>query len=222
MLKLFKKKKENKITGWNNLPVKYLKSINEINRNESLSTDDKILNIVALINNISYDEIIALPLDEVKGLIKSCNFLYQAPKPNKYVRNLNLNGKKYEVMKEVTDISTAQFIDYNSLINDYDNKFIELLSIFIIPKGHKYNQDYDIKEVISDIGNYLSVEEALGLSNFFIKKYKRYITLILLYLEVTLRVMKRAKNTTPKMKEEIQNQITYLKKAQTEISSIFG
>lgn len=222
MLKLFKKKKENKITGWNNLPVKYLKSINEINRSDKYSMDEKILRTVALIKNMEYDDIITLPLSEVTELIKSCNFLYNAPKPKKLVRNLNLNGKKYEVMKEVSDISTAQFIDYNALISDYDNKFIELLAIFIIPTGHKYNTEYDLKEVVNDIGNYLSVEEALGLSNFFIKKYKRYITLTLLYLEVTLRVMKRAKNATVKMKEKIQMQIDYLKKAQTEISSLFG
>lgn len=235
--KLFNRNKiKVKYDGWDKLPIKYLKKINLINRDNSISTEDKLLKIIATINDIDYDTIINLPLNEVKDMIAQSKFLYDAPKAKKMMlknlKYLNLKGKKYEIVKDLTDITTAQFIDYNSLINDYEDKYVELLSIFIIPKGHKYNQDYDIKEVVEEIGNNLTVEEALYLSNFFINKYKTYAKRLRLYLmtvvEMTKKQMKKEK-MDKKMIEQIENgmmeQIKKMEMAEQkikEMSFLFG
>jgi hypothetical protein len=220
MFNIFKKKKKD-VIGWNTLPIKYLKLITSISNDTTLSEDDKILKITALINNISYEELVNLSLEKTTELIKTTNFLYTKPKNNKSVRNLNLNGKDYEIIKDINDISTAQFIDYNSLIGNYDDNIAELLSIFIVPQGHKYNTNYDIKDVVNDINEYMTVEEGLSLSNFFIKQYKRYITHSLLYLETILIAMNKRK-LNQITKQRIEKKITELKEVQTKISSLVG
>ena len=44
------------------------------------------------------------------------------------------------------------------------------LSTFVIPKGKKYGEDYDVVQVIQDFNKYLDISTAISLQNFFIKK----------------------------------------------------
>ena len=224
MINIFKRKKETTKYGWNTLPIKYLPQITRITQSKILTEEDKILRCTALINNIDYDELLNYPLDKTRELIKSVNFLYGEPKKKKLVKNLNLNGKEYYVITDVKDITTAQFIEYNSLMNDVENNLPQLLSLFIIPKGHKYNENYDVKEVVDVINNYLSVEEGISISNFFIKRYRRYVTHTLLYLEVMLWAIKimNKKELTPTTITMIEKKIQELKRIRKETYSLFG
>lgn len=225
MIKIFKRKKENKpLYGWDKLPIKYLPQITRITQNKILSEEDKILRCTALINNINYDELLNYPISKTQELIKTVNFLYTEPKKKKLVKNLNLNGKEYYCNTEIKDITTLQFIEYNSLMEDMENNLPQLLSLFIMPKGHKYNENYNVKEVVEDINNYLSVEEGLSIANFFIKEYRRYVTHTLSYLERMLwavKVMKKKQlNQTTIMM--IEKKIEDLKRIRKETHSIFG
>lgn len=221
-MNLFNKKEDNKI-GWDTLPIKYLKEINKISNNNDINEEDKILRCTALINNISYEELVNKSLDETTELVRGIKFLYNKPKVKRMsVRNLNLNGKEYTIFKDINEISTAQFIDFNSLMGDYENNIAELLSIFIIPKGHKYNTDYDIKEVVNDINNYLTIEEGISLANFFITKYKKYVNRSLLYLEISLKMLMMKKGMNKEMKEMIKEKIKQMEEIKQRISFLVG
>lgn len=224
MINIFKRKKETTKYGWDTLPIKYLPQITRITQSSILSEEDKILRCTALINNIDYDELLNYPIDKTQELIKSVNFLYGEPKKKKLVRNLNLNGKKYYVIDDIKDITTAQFIEYNSLMDNVENNLPQLLSLFVIPKGHKYNENYNVKDVVDVINNYMSVEEGLSIANFFIKRYRRYVTHTLLYLEVMLWAMKimKKKELTQTTITMIENKIQELKRIRKETYSLFG
>lgn len=214
-------KKKSKELGWNTLPVKYLKQINNISNNKTLSEDDKILYIASLLFKVSYEDLISKPLTETKEIISKLKFLYTKPEGKKSINKLNLNGTEYTVFKDVKNITTAQFIDFNNIITDYENNIGELLSLFIIPKGHKYNDGYDLKKVINDINEYLSIEDALGLANFFIAKYEKYTIISLAYLEGKLRWL-IATEKNPKVREMMKEELKTMKSLKKHIRYLIG
>lgn len=203
IFKFFKKEDPNIIDSWDKMPIGFLKDIQRITSDNTLSEDDKSLQAAAILARMPYDTLLNLPLDEAQELVARTAFLYENPEKKKIRKNYNLNGRTYVPMMSMENMTTAQFIDFNSLINDLDERLPEILSIFLIPKGHKYNDGYDKNTVIKDIREKLMVTEALGMASFFINGYKKYAMRILLYSEAALEVAmwKAPKELRPQAKE---------------------
>lgn len=213
-------KDENVIDEWDKLPVGLLKDIHRITSDETLDEDEKSLQAAAVLARMPYDTLLNLPLDETQMMVARTAFLYEKPKIKKIQKNYNLNGRTYRTLLSMDEMTTAQFIDFNGLMNDLDERLPEVLSIFLIPKGHKYNDGYDKNEVIKDISEKLMVTEALGLASFFTNAYKRYAMRTLLYSEVAMEVatMKAPKEMKPQTKEIARA----LKRLREEIRSSYG
>lgn len=207
--------------SWDKLPIGKLNDVNNIINNNELTEDDKIIKLSALISNMDYEDFINLKIEDAQKIISQIKFLYEAPKNKKLVKNLNLDGINCKVIQDVSEITTAQFVDYNTLISNGNVLIPEILSVFIIPQGHKYSDNYNKEEIVELISKYVSVEEGLSIANFFIKKYKRLLMRTLLYSKVNLKLqlMKRLPQQT---KEEIKSQIQQIKKLQKEIRYLFG
>lgn len=220
IFKFLKKEDPNIIDSWDKMPVGFLKDIHRITSDNTLSEDDKSLQAAAILAHISYDTLLNLPLDEAQELVARTAFLYEKPKNKKIRKTYNLNGRTYVPLMSMEDMTTAQFIDFNSLINDLDERLPEILSIFLIPKGHKYNDGYDKNMVIKDITERLMVTEALGMASFFINGYKKYAMRTLLYSEAALEVAmwKAPKELRPQAKEVMKA----LRRLREEIRSSYG
>lgn len=220
IFRLFKKEDPNIIDSWDKMPVGLLKDIHRITSDENLSEDDKSLQAAAILAHISYDTLLNLPLDEAQELVARTAFLYEKPEKKKIRKTYTLNGRTYIPLMSMEDMTTAQFIDFNSLINDLDERLPEILSIFLVPKGHKYNDGYDKNTVVKDIAERLMVTEALGMASFFINGYKKYAMRTLLYSEEALEIAmwKGPKELRPQAKELIKA-IRYLRE---EIRSSYG
>lgn len=217
---LRKHQNNNAIDSWDKLPVGLLKEVHRIVSNKDLDEDEKSLQAAAILNRITYTEMLNMPLDEAKILVANTAFLFEKPKPKKIQKNYNLNGRIYVTMKSLDEMTTAQFIDFNGLINDFDENLPNILSVFLIPKGHKYNDGYDKKQVIKDISDRMMVTEALGLASFFTTAYKRYAMRTLLYSEMVMEAVTKTapKETKPKIKE-MRKALNNLRK---EIRSLYG
>lgn len=220
IFKLLKKEDPNIIDSWDKMPVGFLKDIHRITSDESLSEDDKSLQSAAILAHISYDTLLNLPLDEAQELVARTAFLYEKPEKKKIRKTYTLNGRTYVPIMPMEDMTTAQFIDFNSLINDIDERLPEILSIFLVPKGHKYNDGYDKNTVVKDIAERLMVTEALGMASFFINGYKKYAMRTLLYSEAALEVAmwKAPKELRPQAKE-VMKAVRHLRE---EIRSSYG
>lgn len=220
IFRLLKKEDPNIIDSWDKMPVGFLKDMHRITSDESLSEDDKSLQAAAVLARLPYDTLLNLPLDEAQALVARTAFLYEKPEKKKIRKTYNLNGRVYVPLMSMEDMTTAQFIDFNSLINDIDERLPEILSIFLVPKGHKYNDGYDKNTVIKDISERLMVTEALGMASFFINGYKAYAIRTLLYSEAALEVTmwKAPKELRPKAKEVMKA----LRHLREEIRSSYG
>ena len=141
-----------------------------------------------------------LPLEETQRLIANTAFLYTEPAKKKLSSVYTLNGTKYNILKKAEKMTTAQFIDYQAIARDSFNRVSEFLAIFFIPEGHEYNDGtYDKQQVIDDISNYLSTEEALGIADFFINRFVKLMKRTLLLLEAKMAVLKLGRKDKTKM-----------------------
>lgn len=195
-----------KYNDWNYISIKkfdeisdILSHINNVNDEEALEIN---INLLSILCDVSVEEIEDLPLTEFSKLVKQTEFLKEMPKvdiKDSYV----INGKKYVLCANVSKMTTAQYIDYQTLIKNADKNVKELLSVFLIPKGKKYGE-YDLEEVMYDIYNYFPIADARAVSFFFTLVLQSLTKATLISLERrTKKELKKAKTKEEKEKIEM-------------------
>ena len=185
------------IKSWGELPVGMLEEMRSVNIDDE---DTKTLTIAGILAGKTFKEMLNLPLEETQRLIANTAFLYTEPTKKKLSSVYTLNGTKYNILKKAEKMTTAQFIDYQAIARDSYNRVSEFLAIFFIPEGHEYNDGtYDKQQVIDDISNYLSTEEALGIADFFIGRFVKLMKRTLLLLEAKMAVLKLGRKDKTKM-----------------------
>ena len=165
---------------------------------------DKQVAICAVIEDIDEDEILSLPVAESAAKFSNLSFLNNFTL-TKYenLRSVRIGDTQCNVVRNIGDINTSQFIDWQMFIKQpLRESYDKLLSIFLIPDGHKYNEGYDIASLQKDIRTQLSWPGVQSLLNFFLNRY-------LLSLEGTQLYLQRqiAKTKNEKLKEDLKQQL---------------
>lgn len=161
-------------------------------------------NIIAILSDMTVDEVLDLPIPQYKKLAQQTAFMTVPPqvKPRK-ISKITINGKNFKVLDKIEDMTTGQYIDYQTYISNSDIKMLPYtLSCLIIPEGEKYGDSNTVEDL-----KQMTVEEALTISNFFMNKSRTLIRTTLRYLGWKMkRKMKKVKDETVKtqMMEAIQ------------------
>lgn len=184
-----------------------LRAIDVLNMEEI----DIQVSIIAILNDMDEEEVLDLPIPEYKKLVQGTEFLTKQPSIHKGLpKKFKINGNEYTLLKDVRDMTAGQYIDYQTYLsfNDIEKYIGDILTCFIIPTGKKYGS-YDIEKVKADIMQ-LSVEEALSISNFFMKRSRSLTKAMLISLEWKMkRMMKKTKDET--VKKEMETAILSLR-----------
>lgn len=117
-------------------------------------------------------DIMNLPMYEAQELMNEVTEHLQTPLQYEEVKDVYvINGVKCKITP-MEELTISQFADYQELVKDVNGNLAQILSIFLVPKGSKYNDgSYDyiahlkaIKE--SPIGEVIGVipflRESLG------------------------------------------------------------
>lgn len=126
---------------WKDITLKQFLEIQDIIQ---VQDDYTAINLINCIYNLDCEE---LPITELKKY--TLDFLKTDIPEVKLKKHYTLNGRTYDSNFDLTVVTTAQFIDYNNYIKDPN--YVDLLSVFFIPEGHKYNDGYDMKQVKEDL-----------------------------------------------------------------------
>lgn len=198
------------------LPLaKYLKTL-EIFNDASLSDLDKNVEILAIYTDTTVDEILKLRPDEVGVYMADMSNAISSYKPSnsKRPKKIKINDQVYKINYNIGKLNMAQYIDFQQIIvkKNYLENLPALLSIFIIPKGHKYNDDYDIIELRNILENNLTLDEALSIVFFSKMKSISLIKLKLLYYKAMLKTMRwtTRDKQTKEMLRMAENQLLML------------
>ena len=186
-------------TKWEEMTVADQIKMKEIGELQLATEDEKNLKVAAHLAGIPYDEILLMPLEKVRGIMNNTEFLLHQPKANKARRKYEINGHTYTLFKDPSEMSVAQYISFQQIYREgFDKRPLEMLSIFLIPEGHKYNDGYDMEEVMNDLLA-LSIPDALGVCDFFTERCLKSIERMKTYFALIMGVEKLK---APKTKRE--------------------
>ena len=132
---------------WEDITIYEYQAIMEIIENPDLSLDAKQNELMSVVTDLPYEEILRLPVVEYKKILTNMEFLKQ-PIPSKHIgKTIIINNQKFNVITKLSDILAGQYLELQYLMkgeNDYDN-IHKIAALFIIPADHKYG-DYDMVE----------------------------------------------------------------------------
>lgn len=132
---------------------------------------DKQVAIVSILSGIREEELLQMPLPDYAVMAVKTDFLKKpcplAPLPDELV----FDGVRYIPTKDFINLTTAQFVDFQTFAKKGTAAMPELLSVLLIPEGHRYNDGYDLARLRESIkGQPLAV--ALSLSAFFFDSFR--------------------------------------------------
>lgn len=173
---------------WNDVTFEQYLIIKDIieNNNENI---DKTVGIIDILFNVDCNN---LSLAEYGEYCKQIKFIEQ----DIPVAEIKDKYGKYKLIKELSNIKTNQFIDFQHFAKSKDT--VGILSVFLIPENKEYLQDYDIEEVKEYIRN-MSVVDVLSIYAFFLiysQTYMKRFQLSIINQKKKLKLKMRLKRLT--------------------------
>lgn len=195
------------IDTYNKLTVgKYLEVKSIID--EDIEEIEKHIRLISVLNDMDEEEVENLDLVEFGKLNQKLIFLTEMPARKMVATHYKIGGYDLEVVMNMQQMTVAQYIDYQTYLKDSDKYLSELLSVFLIPKGKKYGEEYDIIDVQNAIRDNLTIVDALSMSAFFLLLYQSLTKATVESLTRRMKkMMKKSKNPQEieKLQEVIQN-----------------
>lgn len=190
------------INDYKKLPIGKWMEIRDIQRDEAIEDNyTKTVAMLSVLSDIAEEDLYDKKLEDFSRMTGEMSFLLkevpQVPVCDKY----KMGGYELVLVNSLRDLTASQFIDYQTFIKDTDRYIVELLSIFLVPKGKKYCKDYDIADVQKAIRENMSIADAMSVSAFFLDLFKVLYRSMQIYLTKMLKKMKK------KMKAEEATQI---------------
>jgi hypothetical protein len=203
------------IKSFDELSIKKYRELIEL---EKIDDTEYGLQILSILSDIEIDELLDMPLDDFTKLMAQTKFIYgnvEKPDYKKLGKKITINGKEYRLVKNARDLSAGQYIDYKAYIQreNFWKMLPYILTIFLIPEGHKYNNGYDVVELANEFDEHLNLPTALTISDFFLHQSTLSIKSSVTSLKWMMkRMAKREKNQ--EMKEKIQSCLEQLESLQ--------
>lgn len=181
--------------NWNDITYRQfeaLKATNEIENEED--------RMIAIMQAIYGDDVIELSLSEFKQKASELSFLKDEIPTSIKVKGVNVNGREYYFDGMLGKISTAQYIDFQNYLKKKDEA--KSFSVFFIPKGHSYNDGYDMMEVFEDIQN-MPIPIVMSASFFFKRQFELFTKIFQHYSMKQLKNQLKGANITKEMRKNI-------------------
>lgn len=161
---------------------------------DDMEETDRQVRIVSLLSGIDEDTLLRMPIAEFRSLSVKARFLEtEIPQRNHpLTKTLTLGDMTLRVVTKVTKITTAQYIDFQTFVQD-PARLVELLACFLVPEGCEYNEGYDIDDVYAAIREHMMVTDAHAMAAFFFRRLQQ-LTGSFLYYSVLMA--KRIKDKT--------------------------
>lgn len=187
-------------TSWDAVTLAEFEQIDQI-LHADIPADYKAVNLLSVLSGVEVGFFENLPLNQFIRLTSYLDFI-STPLPEVKVQDSYvINGRKYIVSADIPSITTAQYVDYQNYMKEEHVDLPKVISVFMIPEGHSYNDGYNIKEVYADINDMKFVDaQALG---FFIQKQSGLFIIVL--KDYLSRKMKEMKIPKKEIEEDLRD-----------------
>lgn len=187
--------------SWKDITITEYNKILEINERELDSPIEKDMAICALLNGIPEAEMYDKPVYEVQKMLADINFLKDKFSFNRKwnLKKMVINGKKCRVYQSISELTMAQYLDFETYWKDRDTHQGNVLACFIVPEGYQYNEGYSAIEFAQELEDTLSICDWNSIAFFFCRQFYLLTRVSLKYgLWETQKAIWREKNKTRK------------------------
>lgn len=181
---------------WQDVNVKTFKQIQDYISTTQDGNIEQSVHLLSLIEGKDEDTYFNMPIKQLTEEFAKLKFMECTPQAAKVKNTYKINGTEYVLTTNLQEMTVAQYIDYQVYIKNPQQYMQEMLTVFLIPKGKKYNEDYDVAAAAKDMGD-LPIEDAYGIS-FFLTTLLRSLTKVTTSsaLRKMLKELKKVKDET--------------------------
>lgn len=186
--------------SWKDVTIDEYFDLCERLSDDTLTDYEKIIIKIAFITGKNEDEIWNLNWDEFRTLQVEALWMDEFKlKENVKFKTIEINGEKYSIDTNLQNFTVAQYIDFQTFFpkrKTNERVIGNILACFIIPKGKKYAEGYNIQELVENINSNLDIMTANEIMFFFLKQYLISIRATANYFNWILkRMKKKSKNS---------------------------
>lgn len=180
------------IDSYRACPLGLYEEILQTYRRDDLPDLDKQVAAIAKLSEMTEDEVLAMPLPDYAEAVRKASFLAnECQDLPKVAKHYKVAGWTLTPVQDLTKLTAAQYIDAQTYMAKGEEAMAEILSVALVPEGHKYNDGYDIVALQADIRDNLSVADTLALCAFFLAKLANLMADTLNY---SGRLLRRSKS----------------------------
>ena len=181
--------------GWSDIKYRTLLDIKE-----AANIEDENERVYAIMEAVFGEDVLDLPLKDFNEKCKELQFLQKEIPNDLHVKDIKVNGREYYFDGLLGKITTAQYIDFQNYQKNEDEQ--KSFSVFIIPKGHKYNDGYDMEQVFNDILD-VPVPVLFSASFFFSRQFELFIRIFRRYSIKQMKKLGLPKEAMENMKKVV-------------------
>ena len=154
---------------WKDINIKKFKEINSILKDTNLTDVEKEISLISIIFNIDEDSLYDMDLQTLKTYSTQIAFIDEFnPDYGKCPKIDKVGDIEVSVDYNLSHFTVAQYIDFMANIQSKERDIARLLACILIPKGKKYNVDYDLEAFIKQIEINLNIYDAESMLFFYI------------------------------------------------------
>ena len=189
------------IDNYTNLPLGLYLDIDAVLQSDAEDIDKQV-RIIALLDGTTPEAVLALPLKEYSAKAAATEFLRHDCPPISAPSRVISGDLVLIPTKDFTNITTAQYVDFQTFSKGGTAKLPELIAVLLVPEGRNYNDGYDVAQVVRVVRD-LPLPVALGLSAFFFGQLVQSIQASLTSLESAAKSLPKASRAELERKAEV-------------------
>lgn len=192
-----KGKSYNLPTSWDDISVRQLMQIEELN--DDSADMQKLSKIAAILLDVEKDEILALEIDEFISLINEVADVMSSKQTAKYQPNITLDGVAYKA-KSIEEFSTREFTDFDTLSAEGKKNLPMLLALIY----HSENEGVEyIKVTQEKAEKFLNLPASIAIEavRFFSFELLKFVRNTVFSSEAAQEIMMKNPKIAEQMKE---------------------
>lgn len=217
----------NVATKWEEVSLKkYEELMQFIKENVKMTDLDRSIEIYAILSDNkdeARDKLLNMPIDELGKELSKVQFIINKYKSKIPDTEYTIDGNKYTVQLNLKSMTAAQYIDFQNFYKDYEKNFKYIFLCFLIPKGKKYGEDYDVMELADSLYDKIPVTIVTDIMIFFCRLLKGLTAATLISsIREMKKILKKEKDPVKKyrLRKMIVQARTTLSLVQNEIGSV--
>lgn len=172
-------------TRWEDITIR---QYTEVKRIRETITDpvQRAIETIASVTGLDRETVEQISIDGLRELYKKLSFITKDQIEAKQLKEkLSIKGVEYNACLDLRKMSAGQYIDFKDFAsdkNEIEYNIHNILAVFFIPKGHKYNK-VPVTEVAEVFYDNVTIDVAYPLAVFFWKVYNALTVHMLRYSE---------------------------------------